>query len=175
MATDFENGVAPEAAMDPNFIYYAESARLQTEYILEKLKIILAEGGASMVDVAKVDVYITDQNDFYRFEQVWKKYFTTDPRARNIVPVSDLGVPGIRIGISLIAYVAGDGPPKRTIHTDAAPTPIVHDRKRFRPDIYCSFQARWQLIMKTEFRLKLESIQIFRISVRPLNDRCAIL
>lgn len=80
-----------------------------------------------MADVAKVDVYITDQNDFYRFEQVWKKYFLTDSPARNIVPVSDLGVPGIRIGISLIAYVVGDGPPKRTIHTDAAPTPIVHE------------------------------------------------
>ena len=127
MATDFENGVAPEAAMDPNFIYYAESARLQTEYILEKLKIILAEGGATMADVAKADVYITDQNDFYRFEQVWKKYFPTDPPARNVVPVSALGVPGIRIAISLIAYVAGNGPPKRTIHTNAAPTPIVHE------------------------------------------------
>ena len=45
-----------------------------------------------------------------------EKYFLTDPPARNIVPVSDLGVPGIRIGISLIAYVAGDGPPKRTIY-----------------------------------------------------------
>ena len=127
MATDYEHGVAPEAVLDPNFIYYAESARLQTEYILEKLKVILAEGGATMADVAKADIYLTDQNDFYRFEQVWKKHFPSDPPARNIVPVSDLGVPGIRIAINLIAYVPGDGPPKRTIHTDAAPTPIIHE------------------------------------------------
>jgi enamine deaminase RidA (YjgF/YER057c/UK114 family) len=126
-ATDFDRGVAPEAVLDPNFIYYAESGRLQTEYILQKLEKILAEGGATMADVVKADVYLTDRNDFYRFEQVWKTYFPTDPPARTIVPVSSLGVPGLRVSINLVAYVPGDGRAKRTIHTDAAPTPITHE------------------------------------------------
>jgi len=126
-ATDFEHGVAPEAALDPSFIYYAEIGRLQTEYILDKLKTILAEGGATMADVVKAEVYMTDRDDFFRFEQVWKKYFPTDPPARIIAPVSGLGVPGLRIAVNLVAYLPGDGPPKRTIQTDGAPTPLTHE------------------------------------------------
>ena len=126
-ATDFDNGVAPEAVLDPNFIYYAEPGRLQTEYVLEKLKTILAEGGATMEDVVKAEVYLTDRDDFFRFEQVWKKYFPTNPPARIVAPVSGLGVPGLRVAVNLVAYLPGDGPPKRTIKTDDAPTPLTHE------------------------------------------------
>ncbi len=126
-ATDFNAGVAPAAHLDPNFIYYGEEARLQTEYILETLQTILKEGGASLADVVKADVYLTDCRDFYRVEQVWKQYFPTDPPARTTVPVTDLGVPGVRIAINLVAYVPNGKPAKRTIHTDAAPTPFTHE------------------------------------------------
>ena len=126
-ATDFNVGVAPTAHLDPNFIYYGEAARLQTEYILETLQTILNEGGASMDDVVKADIYLTDCQDFYRVEQVWKQYFPTDPPARTTVPVTDLGVPGLRVAINLVAYVPNGGPAKRTIHTDAAPAPLTHE------------------------------------------------
>ncbi|MGE4616758.1 MAG: RidA family protein [Gammaproteobacteria bacterium] len=126
-ATDFDQSVAPEAWLDPNFIYYGESARLQAEYIIDKLKIILKEGGASMADVVKANVYLTNPHDFYRFEQVWKKHFPTDPPARCTIPVTSLGVPGIDIAVDLVAYVPEDGPAKRTIHTDKAPTPLMHE------------------------------------------------
>ena len=126
-ATDFDQGVAPTAYLDPNFIYYGEEARLQAEYIFETLQTILKEGGASMQDVVKADVYLTDCRDFYRVEQVWKQYFPTDPPARTTVPVTDLGVPGLRVAINLVAYVPDGGPGKCTIHTDAAPTPLSHE------------------------------------------------
>lgn len=126
-ATDFNAGITPAARLDPNFIYYGEEARLQTEYILETLQTILHEGGASMSDVVKADIYLTDCQDFYRVEEVWKQYFPTDPPARTTVPVTDLGVPGLRVAVNLVAYVPDSGPAKRTIHTNAAPTPLAHE------------------------------------------------
>ena len=173
MATDCDHGVAPDAAMDPNFVYYAESARLQTEYILEKLKVILAESGATMADVAKADIYLTDQNDFYRFEQVWKKYFSTDPPARNIVPVSDLGMPETRIASTLLPMCPVMG------HRSAQsiPTPRRRrsstNRRRCKPVTYCSFPVRWQPTMKTGFRPRRRSIPTSLISARPPSARCA--
>ena len=78
-------------------------------------------------DVVKADIYLTDCQDFYRVEGVWKKYFPNDPPARTTVPVTDLGVPGLRVAINLVAYVPEGGPAKRTIHTNAAPTPLAHE------------------------------------------------
>lgn len=126
-ATDFSAGVAPKAQVDPAFPYYAEAARLQTEYVLETQQAVLQAAGASLADVVKAELYLTDVRDFYRVEQIWKKYFPIDPPARTTVPVTDLGIPGLRIAMNLIAYVADDGAPKRTIHTDAAPRPLGHE------------------------------------------------
>ncbi|MCY4385947.1 MAG: RidA family protein [Desulfurellaceae bacterium] len=147
-ATDFSAGVAPEAQVDPNFPYYAESARLQTEYILEAQQAVLQAAGASLADVVKAEVYMTDIRDFYRLEQIWKKYFPTDPPARTTAPVSDLGVPGLRIAINLIAYSPQGGPAKRTIRTDAAPIPLAHEPQAVQAGPFLFFSGQ----MATDYR-----------------------
>lgn len=126
-ATDFANGVASAAATDPKFPYYGEAARLQTDYILNHLKAVLEAGGASMADVVKAEVYLTDLKDFFRVDEVWKTFFPTDPPARTTVPVKDLGVPGLRVGINLIAFLPVAGQVRRTISTAAAPQPLAHE------------------------------------------------
>ena len=147
-ATDFSAGVAPQAQVDPNFPYYAESARSQTEYILEAQQAVLQAAGASLADVVKAEVYMTDIQDFYRLEQVWKKHFPTDPPARTTVPVSDLGVPGLRIAVNLIAYVPQDGPAKRTIRTEAAPIPLAHEPQAVQAGPFLFFSGQ----MATDYR-----------------------
>jgi enamine deaminase RidA (YjgF/YER057c/UK114 family) len=126
-ATDFSAGVAPQARVDPRFPYYGESARLQTAYTLQALQAILAEAGASLADVVKAEVFLTDLRDFYGLEQVWKEYFPTDPPARTTVPVKDLSVPGLRVAINLIAFLPQGQQKKRTIRTDHAPHPLAHE------------------------------------------------
>ncbi len=126
-ATDFVNGIAPAAATDPKFPYYGEAARLQTSYILTQLEAVLAAGGATLRDVVKAEIYLTDLKDFFRVDEVWKDFFPTEPPARTTVPVKDLGVPGLRVGINLIAFLPGPGQIRRSIHTDAAPRPLAHE------------------------------------------------
>ena len=147
-ATDFSAGVAPQAQVDPNFPYYAESARSQTEYILEAQQAVLQAAGASLADVVKAEVYMTDIQDFYRLEQVWKQYFPTDPPARTTVPVSDLGVPDLRVAVNLIAYVPQDGPTKRTIRTETAPIPIAHEPQAVQAGPFLFFSGQ----MATDYR-----------------------
>lgn len=147
-ATDFESGVAPEAAINPRFPYYGESARLQTTYILDNLKTILAEGGASLADVVKAEVYLTDLRDFFRVDEIWREYFPSEPPARTTVPVTDLGVPGLRVGINLIAYLPGADGTRRTIRTDDAPHPLAHEPQAVQAGPLLFFSSQ----MATDFR-----------------------
>lgn len=127
LATDFESAISPEAKTTATFPYYGENGRLQTAWILQRLEAVLAAGGATLRDVVKAEVYLTDLKDFFRLDEVWKEYFPIDPPARTTVPVKDLGIPGARIAINLIAFLPGPGQIRRTIHTDAAPTPLAHE------------------------------------------------
>ncbi len=147
-ATDFTEGVAPSARTSPNFPYYGESGRLQTEYILKNLQAILAEGGASLADVVKAEVFLTDLKDFFRLEEVWKEYFPTDPPARTTVPVKDLGVPGLKVAINLIAFVPQGNQRKRTIRTDNAPYPLAHEPQAVQAGPLLFFSNQ----MATDFR-----------------------
>ncbi|MDA0822468.1 MAG: RidA family protein [Proteobacteria bacterium] len=148
MATDFNKGLAPAADTTREFPYYGERARLQTAYILDQLKQILDAGGASLSDVVKAGIYLTDLHDFFRVDEVWREYFPENPPARCTVPVSDLGIPGARIAINLIAFLPGAGDARHTVRSDAAPTQLAHEPQAVRAGPLLFFSQQ----MATDFR-----------------------
>ena len=81
--------------------------REQTRYVLEKLKAILGEGGATLEDVVRVVVYIRIMNDFKAIHEVRAQYFTKDPPASTMVEVSRLVNDDMLIEIEATAVVAG--------------------------------------------------------------------
>ena len=62
----------------------------QTRQVLESLKAILAEAGASLEDVVKVTVFIRNMADFKAIHEVRAQYFPKDPPASTMVEVSRL-------------------------------------------------------------------------------------
>ncbi|MBK6657309.1 MAG: hypothetical protein IPG43_03740 [Proteobacteria bacterium] len=127
VATDFNEAIAADARTTATFPYYGENGRLQTAHVLTQLQAVLAAGGASLADVVKAEVYLTDLKDFFRLDEVWREFFPVNPPARTTAPVKSLGVPGARVAINLIAYLPGAGDIRRTIATDAAPRPLAHE------------------------------------------------
>jgi enamine deaminase RidA (YjgF/YER057c/UK114 family) len=105
LASDFTTGVAPEARVDPAFPYYGSPIKKQTRYILNNLKHTFTAAGSSLDHVVKAQVFLTDLNDFYAFDEVWKEFFTTPP-PRTTVGISGLLVEGCRIAIDLIGVRA---------------------------------------------------------------------
>ncbi|KPK72569.1 hypothetical protein AMJ87_04425 [candidate division WOR_3 bacterium SM23_60] len=63
---------------------------VQTEQVMQNLKAILHAAGASMSAVVKTNVYLTKPEDFAPMNEVYAKYFTSDPPARVTVFVSSL-------------------------------------------------------------------------------------
>ena len=72
--------------------------------VLENLRAVLAAGGASFADVAKMTVYLADMKDFSVFNAVYVGYFDADPPARATVGVVALPR-GARIEIDAIALL----------------------------------------------------------------------
>jgi len=77
-----------------------EEARLT----LENIRIILEEAGSSLGNVLQVTVYLTNVNEYGRFNDVYTEYFTEDLPARTCIQAAKLPF-GIRVEISGIAYI----------------------------------------------------------------------
>jgi enamine deaminase RidA (YjgF/YER057c/UK114 family) len=102
LASDFEQGVAPEARIDPAFPYYGSAIKKQTRYALENLKKTFEAAGTSLSHVVKAQVFLTDLAHFSGFDEVWREFFPTPP-PRTTIGTSGLLVPGCLVEIDLTA------------------------------------------------------------------------
>ncbi|MBK6428502.1 MAG: RidA family protein [Blastocatellia bacterium] len=62
----------------------------QTERLMTSATAILEAGGASMSTVVKTTVYLTDMAHFTQMNEVYGRYFESDPPARSTVAVAAL-------------------------------------------------------------------------------------
>ena len=86
-------------------VFGAGDIRAQTAHILDNLKIILAKANATLDDVVRVVVYITDMEDFTAIHEVRAKYFIGAKPASTMVEVSRLVHPDMKIEIEATAHV----------------------------------------------------------------------
>lgn len=76
--------------------------RVQTERVLENVRLILADQGLDFRHVIKTTVFLTRLEDFAAFNEVYGRYFPTDPPARSTVQVAALPK-GAAVEIEVIA------------------------------------------------------------------------
>jgi 2-iminobutanoate/2-iminopropanoate deaminase len=77
--------------------------KVQTERVLENVKLILNQEKLAFTQVAKTTVFLTDLADFSGMNEVYQRYFTVDFPARSTVQVA--GLPrGARVEIDVIAH-----------------------------------------------------------------------
>ena len=85
----------------------------QTELTIDNISAILEADGASLRDVVKATVHLSDTGLFARYNAVYARRFSKPYPVRTTVG-SDLGhSPGMLIEIDCIAYVAGGRAPKK--------------------------------------------------------------
>ena len=87
----------------------------QTEQTIDNLGAILEADGASLADVVKVNVHLSDTSLFARYNQVYSRRFLRPYPVRTTVG-SDLGhTPGMLIEIDCVAYSVkkSKGPSRR--------------------------------------------------------------
>lgn len=93
-----------QIAMDKDGkVLYPDDPAKQAEFIYESLEKILNEVGASLDDVVKTTVFVTDMNDFAQISKVRNKYFKNAEPVSTLVEVSKLVRDDCRVEIEVIA------------------------------------------------------------------------
>lgn len=78
--------------------------RAQAKQTLDNVCAIVEAAGASMSDIVKCTIWLTDAADFQPFNETYRDYFESEPPARSCV-ISQLVVPGAKVEIEAIALL----------------------------------------------------------------------
>ncbi|MBE0432488.1 reactive intermediate/imine deaminase [candidate division WOR-3 bacterium] len=82
---------AGQIAIDPNTGEVVEGdVGRQTQQVLENLKAVLEAAGVSLAAVVKTTVYLVRPEDFAPMNEVYARFFPSDPPARTTVFISAL-------------------------------------------------------------------------------------
>jgi reactive intermediate/imine deaminase len=97
--------ISGQVGLDANGALVAKDPAAQAEQALRNIEAILRVHGASMDDVVKVTVYVTDIAYLDQITPVRLKYFPRHGPASAIVEVSRLAFPDLAVEIEAIAAV----------------------------------------------------------------------
>jgi 2-iminobutanoate/2-iminopropanoate deaminase len=78
------------------------SIKAETEMVMKNLKGVLNEAGMDFSNVLKCSIFLSDMSSFSEVNDVYGKYFTTNPPARETVAVKTLPK-HVNVEISCIA------------------------------------------------------------------------
>ena len=77
----------------------------QARTVFRNLGTVLAAGGASLADVVKVTVFLTDVDDRPKINPVRQEFFGRTRPASTLVEVGALAIPGAKIEVEAVAVV----------------------------------------------------------------------
>ncbi len=97
--------VAGQVGITPSGRIVGEDIASQTRQALDNMSKILSEAGASMENVAKLTVYLTDIKDLQTYSEIMREYFKEGLPAQTAVEVSRLALPELKIEVEAIAVV----------------------------------------------------------------------
>lgn len=78
--------------------------KAETRQVLSNIQRILEGCGASMADIVKCGVFLTDVKDFAAMNEVYAEVFGASKPARTTVAVAALPLPGAHVEIDAVAY-----------------------------------------------------------------------
>ena len=98
----FVSGQVPVDPVTGTVVY--GDVRLETRQVLNNIRLNLEGCGATLGDVVKCHVCLTDIQDFTAMNEVYAEFFGEAKPARTTVGVAALPLPGAKVEIDAIAY-----------------------------------------------------------------------
>ncbi len=94
-----------QAPKDDNHRVVTDDVEEQTKLVFEDISKILAQADATIDDVVKAVIYITDMNDFDKISAIRGEYFKTAMPVSTLVEVNRMTRDGAKIEIEVTAIV----------------------------------------------------------------------
>jgi len=82
----------------------ADDVEMQTRQVTENLSAVLNEAGASITDIVKVNIFLTDMNDFPQVNTIYANWLGDHRPARATVAVAALPL-AAKVEMDLIARI----------------------------------------------------------------------
>ncbi|HSK98616.1 MAG TPA: RidA family protein [Euzebyales bacterium] len=101
--------VAGQVPVDEHGTVIDGDAEAQARQVMENLTRVVEAAGASMDDVVKTTVFLTNLGDREAVGRVRREYFSDPPPANTLLVVSSLANPAFRVEIEAVAHV-GEAP-----------------------------------------------------------------
>lgn len=95
--------VAGQSARDKNLNVLGTTIEEQTSKTIENIEVILQDAGASLADVIKATVHLSDLSLFQRYNAVYAECFPEPWPTRTTV--GSVLAPGVMIEIDVVAYL----------------------------------------------------------------------
>ncbi|HLI15142.1 MAG TPA: RidA family protein [Acidimicrobiales bacterium] len=89
---DYQTGIHPEARA-PDWIWWGSEIRQEAQYGARVLKRRLDAVGSDVSHVVNYTLYLTDLEDLYEFDLVWRETLGEFAPSRTVVPVRGMGTP----------------------------------------------------------------------------------
>jgi enamine deaminase RidA (YjgF/YER057c/UK114 family) len=101
-----ENGLAPDAVVDPNYPWHAISVKKQMTHMLRSIEAICHAAGGDLGSVVKRWALHTQPSEFAPAMEVWREAFSkTPPASTTVIVNAPLPVPACSVALDLIGYV----------------------------------------------------------------------
>lgn len=81
-----------------------DNIEAETDQVMKNLGLILKEAGSDFSKVIKCSIFVKNMDNFGRINEIYGKYFTENPPARETVEVSRLPK-DVNVEISCIAFI----------------------------------------------------------------------
>lgn len=94
-----------QAPKDDSHKVVTDDIEEQTTLVFEDIKKILEQAGATIDDVVKAVIYITDMNDFDKISKIRGEYFKNSMPVSTLVEVNGMTRAGAKIEIEVTAIV----------------------------------------------------------------------
>lgn len=101
------SGIAPEATMNPQFVWDGSEIFRQAKYVLNNLLRSAEAAGSDREHIVKAQVYLRNMEDLPEFNEVWKEVFKGAGPVRTVAPTSSLALQKGIIEINLIGVARG--------------------------------------------------------------------
>lgn len=114
VATDFKNGLAPEATVSPGLPYYGEDGTLrQTRFNFANIKRLLEAGGSSLENGVWLNQFYPDRKAVAAYHDVRREVLGSHIPPSTSIVQEELMVPDATVVTDMIAAVHNERPPKQ--------------------------------------------------------------
>jgi 2-iminobutanoate/2-iminopropanoate deaminase len=99
--------VTGQIAIDDDGAVISTDVEVQTRFVFERVRAILAAGGLTMRDIVKAQIFLTDIGDFDVVSAIRNEYFGEPRPVSTLVEVGALVRPTCHIELEVVAIAHG--------------------------------------------------------------------